>query len=301
MTYTSVSLGLETPGDDIRLRREGAKGDTVSDALALLVEMADEVFSHYGFEPMFNQVVGVDIVEAATDQPWTGGTEADPVPDGGLDLKLADRPDDWAPPGAEPEPEPQWYDHLPFVTGEVRQILAGQLDLSDPESLAALGEHSLRVAGQLGRQSLRATFERGAPQPDPEVRAVRRVDQLAAGEPQDVLFVRNASTGEWEAQGIDGDTYRYRWSDIIAFSEAVDCSDEHRYGVRQPLPGQVVVVDLAKAREGTDDSSFEVEDISEAWRVVNELHAAAAPPQVLARRATKTERQPTEKNQEDNR
>jgi hypothetical protein len=321
MTDTFVSLAVETSHDDIRLRRsraiprEATTDTAASEALSLLVEMADETFDHYGFTPVIAQALAVgsllsgtgevhpaaegDLVDAVRELQarvaWAedpaNWTASDDLNDSlHVTLTLAPRPDAWTPPeAAEPEPAPQWYDDLPFVTPEVRQILSGAIDLSDPESLAELGEHSLRVAGQLGRQSLRATFEQGAPEPGPQVRAVRRVDQLAAEPPLDVLYVRHTSTGEWEAQGIDGDTYRYRWTDFTAFGEVVDCSDEHRYGVRQPMPGQVVVVDLAKAREGADSSSFEVEDVGEAWRVVNELHAAAAPPQILARRAEQKE------------
>lgn len=333
MTDTFVSLAVEIPRDDIRLRRsrevprEATTDTAASEALSLLVEMADETFEHYGFDPMFAQVVAVDalldgdqvhpgaegalvdkvrelvarvawaenpanwtIVEAATDEPWTGGTEADPVPNGGLDLKLADRPEGW-----QPEPEPPTRTaggaDLSFLPdGELRTQVALIMETNpDPEAMAKLSPQAVRIANQLSRRVIRQRFEPGSAEPDQSVRAVRRVDQVETDSPLDILYVREF--GQWKATGTDGSGGRYSWSTITDFGAVFDASDEYRFGVRDDLSGRVV---FDRAR----DETFEVGSVAEGWRIVDLLHTAATPPQILARRAMeKADR----KNQEDNR
>jgi hypothetical protein len=314
MTDTEVyaSIILETPGDDIRLRRtvRAESPETApQDVLALLVELADEMFGHYGFEPMFGQVVAADalldgepVPSGAEDGPlvdkvrellarvawaedpanWTvheGGRNEDGTTRG-IKLTLNKRPDGWTPPPAEPPTHTAGGADLTWLPdGELRTQVAMIMESNpDPEAMAKLNPQAVRIANQLARQVIRTRYIAGSEQPDDRVQAVRCANHLAAEPPLDILYVREH--GRWRANGTDGNGALYGWLDISNVGALIDASDESRYGVRDNLAGRLVF-DRVRGEE------FDVPSVAEGWRIVDMLHAAATPPQILARRAAR--------------
>lgn len=318
-----LSVTTQRDSISLRRSGEAASHDAAApDALSQLIELADEAFGHFAYRPLFTQAVALDaLLDGSPVHPdaegdltarvrellarvawaedpanWTVTTTEDLAASttgysegDGVTLALAERPDGWAPstPAPDEHPDPAQSFELPadapWVTPQVRTILSGEYDLSDPAVLADLDEQAVRLAGAVARQQVRATFPGGSPEPGPSVLAVRRVGHIRSGDPLDILYAREFD--RWRAEGADGDGKLYDWSAVAQHGELVDASDENRYGVRDDLSGRVVFDRVRLAADPHDPAAtFEVATVAEGWRTVRHLHEAATPPQIMARR-----------------
>jgi hypothetical protein len=273
----AVALDALLDGEPVHPDAEGDLVDRVRDLLARVAWAEDPA--------------NWTIVNAGTGERWTDDRSDDSTADE-LELRLRERPADWTPstPAPEEHPDPAQSFELPadapWATPELRAILSGKYDLSDPAVLADLDEQAVRLAGAVARQQVRATFPGGSPEPGPSVLAVRRVGHIRSDDPLDILYVREFD--RWRAEGADGDGKLYDWSAVVQHGELVDASDEHRYGVRDDLSGRLVFDRVRLAADPHDPAAtFEVATVAEGWRTVRALHEAATPPQIMARRAAK--------------